>query len=174
MSNEVETPQRDTGANVTHTELSAVVNAQNARSQKVLNFDSGDNLTRYTQLRDLADALLDRFLDSGGLDDINGAVINIDKCIAFQRRAIAIMGENGASKPGQLPNLGSALISRFDSSGNLVDADEAITLQTNAVELTPDGHAGESMYFNGLAGPSFTDLSILVIHSVDRAIALRQ
>ena len=49
-----------------------------------------------------------------------------------------------------LGRLGSSLQGRFERLGEIADLHEAITVQEQAVGLTPDGHPGKSQCFNNL------------------------
>ncbi len=57
-----------------------------------------------------------------------------------------------ADKPRHLNNLGGALQSRFKRSGELGDLEQAIQVNQQAVNLTPDGHADKPRRLNNLGG----------------------
>ncbi|KAG9123558.1 hypothetical protein FRC07_014770 [Ceratobasidium sp. 392] len=61
------------------------------------------------------------------------------------------MYEAHPDRPGMLNNLGVSYGRRFGHSGNLLDVDKAVELQTQAVSLTPDGHLQKPRFLTSLS-----------------------
>ncbi|EIM79264.1 uncharacterized protein STEHIDRAFT_163789 [Stereum hirsutum FP-91666 SS1] len=111
---------------------------------------------RYSRVRDLADALLDGFLDSGGLDDINEILASyfrrfgqsedlrdVEEAIALQNRSIELTpdGHLNPHKPTHLEDLGNTFMNRFELLGNADDIDQCILSHSHAIALTGENGA---------------------------------
>jgi hypothetical protein len=51
---------------------------------------------------------------------------------------------------GRLNHLGNSFLCRFERLGDIADLNEAMTIQQQAVHLTPDGHPHEPGHLNNL------------------------
>jgi len=63
---------------------------------------------------------------------------DLDHAIGLLRQVIAATPEDDPRRSGHLSNLGVALTTRFDRSGQLADIDEAISLQSQTVKAASD------------------------------------
>src|SRR5947207_7037150 len=57
----------------------------------------------------------------------------------------------GSEREGLFDAIGMELLRRFDETASIDYRDRAITMEWQAVELTPEGHPNRSMYLNNLA-----------------------
>ncbi|EIM79485.1 uncharacterized protein STEHIDRAFT_69488, partial [Stereum hirsutum FP-91666 SS1] len=69
-----------------------------------------------------------------------GNIVDIEKAICAQQKAIALTDDGNREKPRMLADLGASFMRRFRRLGNLVDIDEAILIEKQAVALIPDAH----------------------------------
>lgn len=102
---------------------------------------------RYSRVRDLADALLDGFLDSGGLDDINEVVMHATN-------ATSLCPSSDSNETAMcLDLLGICLRYRFHfflETMLILKFEAAVSAQKEAVALTPDGHKYSVIYLADL------------------------
>jgi len=68
-------------------------------------------------------------------------VSDLSEAISVQQHAIQLSPNDHPDMPGQLSNLGTLFLCRFDRTGNFSDVSEAISVHQRAVRLTPYGHA---------------------------------
>jgi len=108
-------------------------------------------ITRHSEDWDRADLvdvagaiMLDRFEQSGNIDEIHNA-------ISASQRAVHLTTDGHAEMPGRLNNLGNTFLRRFERTGDLTDIANAMSAHQRAVQLTPDGHADMPNRLNSLA-----------------------
>ena len=99
-----------------------------------------------TRLRDLSNALYDRFEQHGGIEYLGEAITHYRQLERFNRYPI---GDH--NRLTTLSNLAIAVQTRFNQLGNLDDLEEAITCYRQALALRSHGHPNHSDSLNNLA-----------------------
>ncbi|GGV00561.1 hypothetical protein GCM10010182_17310 [Actinomadura cremea] len=99
----------------------------------------GADARRPVRLANLSVALRGRAALGGPADTLGRAV-------DAAREAVEEAGEHGAGAGGANAALAAALLERYDRWGEPSDADEALYYASQAVELSPEGHADRLMY----------------------------
>lgn len=84
-------------------------------------------------LADVGIALLDRFEQTGSMEDLNRAIV-------INEQAVESTPDDHADRARMLNNLGIALQSRFEQTGSINDLGCAVITNEQAVESTPDRH----------------------------------
>jgi tetratricopeptide (TPR) repeat protein len=98
---------------------------------------------RWVLLNGIGVRFLERFLQTGSIDDV-------DRAIAIEERAIESASVDHSDRAMCLSNLGVALEMRFKRIGSLDNLDRAIVTNTQAVELTPVNHPNRAGRLNNL------------------------
>ncbi|KZV76176.1 hypothetical protein PENSPDRAFT_570139 [Peniophora sp. CONT] len=109
------------------------------------------HIEKPARLFNLGTSLWTRFQHLGEREDLERA-----SAIAVQRLALHHTLDSGTEKSELLANLAISLLDRFHMSGELEDLEGAVTLDHNALELTPDGHPEKPARLNAL-GISLAD-----------------
>jgi len=82
----------------------------------------------------------------------SGDPMDLSKAISYQERAVTLTSDESALLPRRLNNLGISLMRRYERGGedavNLIL--EAISIQSRAVQLTPDGHPHKCLWLCSL------------------------
>ncbi|GAB3003023.1 CHAT domain-containing protein [Saccharothrix stipae] len=112
----------------------------------------GDS-TRTEFLRNLGNALMHRFSLSGGIEDVNEAILALRQAIDGLRSTAPAL-----ARAKYLGDLASALRDRFDRTGDRLartgettDLDEAIDALRDAVRMVPDDGAGKAEFLFNLS-----------------------
>ena len=87
--------------------------------------------------------LLDRFEQTGSIDDLVYAITLLEK-------ALAITPNDSPDRPRVLDNLGNALRWRFERTGSVGDIHRAIEMNDQAVHSTPEDHPNHATYVSNL------------------------
>lgn len=77
----------------------------------------------------------------------DGQDSSIDEAVALSERTVALTSDDDARKPAHLNNLATVLMTKFESTRDVVDITQAISHLEHAIGLLPDGYAQKSKYF---------------------------
>ena len=113
-------------------------------SYRELKFCSLDHPYRCITLNTLANIVLTRYCQLGGME-------HLDEAITYNREALTLRPIGHPDRHTHLSSLATTLLARFRQSGRMEDLDDSITYNCEALSLCPLGHPKRSLSLSNLA-----------------------